>query len=181
MALDTHRQPQDKCSRKDVFKALRENIPPPTICPQLNYQIVFRNSWTSNASPVALPSRPTGKPAPLKRCAADPRTTWVWTGWVHRHLGFFPQLLLFRCSIWGWVNQQILRKPGQGGPTSYYTPIFNYVEGPHRRCSRLNFKSRMKTRFHGQDAHRRLLRMRAVQEGWTEKFRLKQAETELRG
>lgn len=77
MALDTHRQPQDKCSRKDVFKALRENIPPPTICPQLNYQIVFRNSWTSNASPVALPSRPTGKPAPLKRCAADPRTTWV--------------------------------------------------------------------------------------------------------
>ena len=73
MALDTHGQPQDKCSRKAVFKVLRENILPPTFCPQLNYQMVFRNSWTSNVSPVTLPSRPTGKPVPLKsRCTADP-------------------------------------------------------------------------------------------------------------
>lgn len=179
MALDTHRQPQDKCSRKDVFKALRENILPPTICPQLNYQMVFRTSWTSNASPVALPSRPTGKAVPLNRCAADPRT-WVWTVWIPWHLGFFQQLLRLHSSIWGWVNQQILRKPGQGGPPLHSTPIFNYIEGPHRHCSRVNFKSRMKTRHHGQDAHGRLLRARAVQEGWTE-FRLKQTEAELRG
>lgn len=37
----------------------------------------------------------------------------------------------------------------------------------------------MKTRLHGQDAHGRLLRAGAVQEGWTE-FRLKQTEAELR-
>ena len=46
------------------------------------------------------------------------------------------------------MNQHILRKLGYGGLTLCYTQIFNYVEGPHRHCSRVNFKSRVKTRFH---------------------------------
>ena len=114
-----------------------------------------------------------------KTCATEeqmyswPRTTWVWTVWVHGHSGFFQQLLLCAAqSEVGWISRFWGSQDGEG---QFYTilqfPTMQRVHTGTVQGSTLN----QEWRLHRQDAHRRLLRMRGVQEGWTE-FRLKQRQ-----
>ena len=37
----------------------------------------------------------------------DPRTTWVWTMWVHLYLDFFHSKYYKYYTIHGWLNLQI--------------------------------------------------------------------------
>ena len=60
-----------------------------------------------------------------KTCATEeqmyswPRTTWVWTVWVHGHSGFFQQLLLCAAqSEVGWISRFWGSQDGEG---QFYT------------------------------------------------------------